>query len=129
MSYLLDTHVVLWLLTDPTRLGSAKVEQLASFSERLSVSAASAWEMAIKQSNGKLALPGPAESWLPGVFDEFGFDLLPITVDDALAVRALPWHHRDPFDRLLVAQAKRRGMTLVTRDPRLAEYGVAMLGV
>lgn len=128
MRYLLDTHVVLWLLTDPSRLGSATTEKLASFSEHLSVSAASAWEMAIKQSIGKLSLPGPAESWLPGVFDELGFDLLPITADDALAVRALPWHHRDPFDRLLVAQARRRGLTLVSHDARLAAYGVEVLG-
>jgi PIN domain nuclease of toxin-antitoxin system len=126
---LLDTHVLLWLRNEPEKLDAAIVKLLMEPVHDLFVSAASAWEIAIKQSNGKLVLPSPAEEWFPDALAGSGLEALPITVDDALAVRALPWHHRDPFDRLLVAQALRRGLTLVTRDPRLAEYGVRVMGV
>jgi PIN domain nuclease of toxin-antitoxin system len=86
-----------------------------------------ALEIAIKQSLGKLELPAPAEGWLPGQVAAAGFEWLPFDAFDALAVRALPWHHRDPFDRLLVAQAGRAGRTLVTHDEHLRAYGVPIL--
>ena len=92
------------------------------------VSAASGMEVAIKQSLGKIELPGPAEIWLEPAVRAAGFDLLPIEFGDALRLRALPWHHRDPFDRLLVAQAM-GGWTLCTVDEQLEAYDCDILGV
>jgi len=91
-------------------------------------SAVSAMEIAIKQSLGKIELPGPAETWLEPAVREAGFDLRPLEFADALRLRALPWHHRDPFDRLLVAQAM-DGLTLCTQDEQLAAYDCAVLGI
>jgi PIN domain nuclease of toxin-antitoxin system len=91
------------------------------------VSVVTAWEIAIKQSLGKLELPKPAEQWLPEVLRRTGFDLAEVSLAAALRVRALPWHHRDPFDRLLVAQAVEDGYTIVTRDSLLEAYGVPLL--
>ncbi|MBM4345608.1 MAG: type II toxin-antitoxin system VapC family toxin [Deltaproteobacteria bacterium] len=127
MNLLLDTHALLWLLCDPGRLGDTAARAIASPSSRVAVSAATAWEIAIKQSIGKLVLPGPAESWLGPVVSARSIEWIPVTVEDALAVRALAWHHRDPFDRLIVAQALRGGWTLVSRDPALVAYGVPTL--
>ena len=91
------------------------------------VSAVSAWEIAIKQSLGKLELERAAEHWLPEVIRKSGFEAIEVSLASALRVRALPWHHRDPFDRLLVAQALEENLTLITHDGQLASYGVALL--
>jgi PIN domain nuclease of toxin-antitoxin system len=92
------------------------------------VSVVSAWEIAIKQSVGKLELPEPAEAWLPRVLKASGLEVLDVDLRSALRTRALPWHHRDPFDRLLVAQALEHGFTLCSRDAHLAAYAVPMVG-
>lgn len=91
------------------------------------VSIVTAWEIAIKQSLGKLDLPKPAERWLPEVLRRTGFDVAEISLAAALRVRALPWHHRDPFDRLLIAHALEEGCTIVTYDDAFAAYGVPLL--
>ncbi len=124
MHLLLDTHVLLWTLLEPARLRSEVIALIASPSNQVSASAASLWEIAIKQSLGKLELPGHAEVWLPMACQRVGIALMPISPADALAVRKLPWHHRDPFDRVLVAQVS-AGLTLVTHDEALRPYGVA----
>lgn len=126
MTLLLDTHVVLWSLLEPATLSRPCARAIRDPGNEVLVSAATAWEIAIKQSLGKLVLPGPAESWLSEACARSGFGWLPVTPDDALRVRGLPWHHRDPFDRLLVAQVT-SGRTLVTDDARLAAYGVPLL--
>jgi PIN domain nuclease of toxin-antitoxin system len=123
---LVDTHALLWALLDPDRLSPVARDALRDPANRVLVSAATAWEIAIKVSLGKLTLPGPPESWLEPAVAAIGFEWLPVTPRDALAVRALPWVHRDPFDRLLIAQAA-RGVKVVTADPRFAEYGVAVV--
>jgi len=123
---LLDTHVLLWALGDPARLAPAVARAIANPDNEVVVSAASALEIAIKQSLGKLQLPAPAEQWLPRAVEQTGIGWLPVTHEDALAVRGLPWHHRDPFDRLLVAQV-RLGYTLVTHDRSLEAYQVSVL--
>jgi len=124
---LLDTHVVLWAASDPEQLDVHVREMLEDGSQEVAVSIVSAWEIAIKQSLGKLELPKPAEQWLPEVLRRTGFELAEVGLAAALRVRALPWHHRDPFDRLLVAQAIEDGYTLVTRDDALGAYGVPLL--
>lgn len=126
MKLLLDTHVLLWALLDPSRLSEGASRALRDPTNTLYVSAATAWEIAIKQSIGKLVIPGPADVWLPEACHRTGIDWLPITPADALAVGRLPWHHKDPFDRMLVAQA-RGGLILMSVDRRLEAYGIPIL--
>jgi PIN domain nuclease of toxin-antitoxin system len=120
---LLDTHVVLWWLGDDQRLSEAARRAIAETTNDILVSAASVWEMAIKRSLGKLT--APAE--LLDVVAAQGFGWLPVRADHAGAVGSLPWQHRDPFDRLLVAQARVEGVPVVTSDPAFAAYGVGVL--
>jgi PIN domain nuclease of toxin-antitoxin system len=116
---LLDTHVVLWWLEDDARLSRSARESIAA-EARVSVSAVTVWEIAIKKALGKLM---PPVNW-PDEIIEFGFDPLPITFDHAVEAGALPRHHADPFDRMLVAQARIEGLTIVTADARVAQYDV-----
>ena len=127
MKLLLDTHVVLWAASAPEQLAEEARSALENGEHDVLVSVVTAWEIAIKQSLGKLELPKPAELWLPEVLRRTGFELAEVGLAAALRVRALPWHHRDPFDRLLVAQAAEDGYTLVTGDPALSAYGVPVL--
>lgn len=119
---LLDTHVFLWWRGEPARLNEQARAAIAE-AELVFVSAASAWEAAIKAALGRLELPDTVES---GVIAS-GFEKLPITFSHAESAAALPMHHRDPFDRLLVAQARVEGLTLVTRDRQLETYGGEIL--
>lgn len=119
---LLDTHVFLWWRGEPAKLVPAARSAIAE-APIVFVSAASAWEASIKESLGKLKLP---ESFAAGVVDS-AFQRLPITFAHAEAVAALPPHHRDPFDRMLVAQARVEGLALVTHDPRMKPYPVEIL--
>ena len=118
LNLLLDSHVILWWLADDPRL-SRKARRLIERADEAYVSAATTWELALKVSLGKLEMPG---SFIETVEEE-GFLHLPVTPVHAVAVKALPWHHRDPFDRLLVAQAKVEGLRLVTAERPLARYG------
>ncbi len=127
MKLLADTHVVLWSATDPQRIGKAARAAIEDGGNDLFVSVITAWEIAIKQSLGKLDLPKPAEKWLPEVLRRTGFEVADLSLSAALRVRALPWHHRDPFDRLLIAQALENGHTLVTHNEVFAAYGVPVL--
>jgi PIN domain nuclease of toxin-antitoxin system len=119
---LLDTHVFLWWRSDPARLNERAREAIA-MTPIVFVSAASAWEAAIKVALGRLVLPEP---FAHGVAHS-GFRRLPIFFEHAEAAAALPRHHGDPFDRMLVAQAQLEGCTLVTHDQTLAEYRIATL--
>lgn len=127
MKLLLDTHVLLWSATDPGRLAPAARAALEDGANEVYVSIVSAWEIAIKQSIGKLDLARPAEQWVPEVLKRSGFEVAELGLAAALRVRALAWHHRDPFDRLLVAQALEEGMTIVTHDDAFEAYSVPLL--
>jgi PIN domain nuclease of toxin-antitoxin system len=119
---LLDTHVVLWwLLDDPTL--SDEVKEHLDDDPDVRVSAVTVWEVAIKQSLGKLEGPHDLAEEVAGS----GFRQLPITVEHAVAAGRLPPLHPDPFDRMLVAQARCEGLTLVTRDPQIHRYEVDLL--
>lgn len=123
MRYLLDTHALLWWLDDSAQLSTDARDAIADGANEVAVSAASAWEMAIKEAAGKLRVP-------PNLDDAVrtsGFNALPITIEHTLRAGALDPHHRDPFDRMLVAQALVEGFTIVTRDPRFEPYGVPTL--
>lgn len=126
MRLLLDTHVLLWALLDPSRLDPRVAQALRDPAHELLASAASAWEIAIKQSLGKLVLPGPADAWLPEACLRTGIDWLAVQPEHALAVGRLPWHHRDPFDRLLAVQAS-TGLVLVTHDRAFEPYGLVVM--
>jgi PIN domain nuclease of toxin-antitoxin system len=119
---LLDTHVFLWWRTNHPRLNASARDAIAT-APIVFVSAASAWEAAIKIALGRLTLPQPFSQ---GV-ELSGFRRLAISFEHAEAAAALPRHHGDPFDRMLVAQAQLEGCTLVTHDQMMAPYGVATL--
>jgi PIN domain nuclease of toxin-antitoxin system len=118
---LVDTHALLWWLVDDPLLPRAAREAIADPVNTPLVSAASVWEVAIKRSLGKLHAPDDLPARIVGE----GFDWLPVNADHAWHVRNLPPHHRDPFDRLLVAQAIVDGLPVVTGDPHFGAYGVA----
>jgi PIN domain nuclease of toxin-antitoxin system len=124
MSLLLDTHVVLWWLTDDPTL-SDQVKERLDHEPDVHVSAATIWEIAIKQAIGKI--PEPAD--LPERITSAGFVSLPIDPRHAITAGRLPLLHRDPFDRMLVAQAQCEGLTLVTRDENCQKYDVETLAV
>ena len=123
MRVLLDTHAFLWFVADDDRLPPRARTAIAGAEEAF-LSMASCWEMAIKISLGKLTLTAPLERFLPEQLAINQFQVLPIDLDDAMRVAALPWHHRDPFDRLLAAQALQDRLPIVSADPAFQKYGV-----
>ena len=129
MRALLDTHCWLWLQTEPERLGAPLLEDLADPTSERYLSSASAWEIAIKYALGKLPLPEHPVAYVPDRMRVSRFRALAVDHADALAVAQLPPHHRDPFDRLLVAQARLHGLTLVTADALIDRYDVRLIRV
>ena len=124
MRLLLDTHALLWALEADPRLGQRARALLGAPQEAVFVSIASGWEMAVKQSIGKLRLARPVERLLADDLPRLGITLLPIDVRHVGRVEALPFHHRDPFDRMLAAQALVEGFALVSADAAFDAYGV-----
>jgi PIN domain nuclease of toxin-antitoxin system len=124
---LVDTHVWLWMLVSPERLSAEGRTLVESGSTELLLSAASAWEIAIKHALGKLTLPEPPEDYVPRLLRQTRTDPLPVQHAHALRVGALPFHHRDPFDRLIIAQAQLEDLPILTADPRFAAYDVEVL--
>jgi PIN domain nuclease of toxin-antitoxin system len=118
---LLDTHALLWWLSDDPSLSEVARAAIATPDADVAVSAASAWEISIKSGLGKLTAPDDLEAQLV----RHQFTPLAISPAHALVAGSLPRHHDDPFDRMLIAQARLEGMTLVTRDARIGRYGVA----
>lgn len=123
MNLLLDTHALLWWLGDDPELSAEARVAIADGENLVLVSAATVWEIRIKEAIGKLSVPQDFRE----VLSSQPFLFLDITVDHAHAVGSLPLHHRDPFDRMLVAQALAERLTLVTRDPHIPAYGVPLL--
>lgn len=125
MRLLLDTHALLWWLLDDAELpGSAR--RAIEKAEAVYVSSASVWEIAIKQRLGKLPELAVSVAEIPELIVQCRFMPLPISDRHAAAVALLPAHHRDPFDHMLIAQAQAEKLVLVSRDPRLAAYGVTL---
>lgn len=123
MRLLLDTHVLLWWLADNPRLTPKARMVIADGKNEVFVSAASAWEITIKQSLKKLRAPTNLEDTVR----ECGFGLLPIEFHHAVAAGRLPPHHQDPFDRMLVAQALAESLKMMTHDNKLGTYGVGLI--
>jgi PIN domain nuclease of toxin-antitoxin system len=129
VNILLDTQCWLWMCGAPNRFTDGGRRRIASPDNRLFLSAASAWEIAIKYSIGKLRLPLPPAEYVRSRAVRTDTTELPITQGHALRVASLPFHHRDPFDRLLIAQAQVEGLRLMTADPQFDPYEVDTLGV
>jgi PIN domain nuclease of toxin-antitoxin system len=125
---LLDTHVFLFL-NDAIERVPQDVRRAIDRADRRYLSAASAWEMAIKLAMGRLQLPEPLERYLPSRTSRLMLQTLPISDRHAIRAGALPLLHRDPFDRMLVAQSLEEDLLLVTLDPRVSQYGARTLGV
>jgi len=124
---LLDTQVWLWLQTTPRKLGPRALDVVSDPGNDLLLSAASSWEIAIKYALGKLDLPAPPSEYVPSRMQASGTDGLAITHAHALHVAGLPDHHRDPFDRLLVAQAQVESLPVLTADPQFGRYDVEVM--
>ena len=123
MRFLVDTHALLWALGEPTALASPARDAIAAPTNLIFVSTASLWECAIKASIGKLDLPEDFFDSIP----EAGYEVMPIRISHLNVYRTLPMHHRDPFDRMLVAQARAEALTLISRDPEIAKYDIEIL--
>jgi PIN domain nuclease of toxin-antitoxin system len=121
---LLDTHVFLWLESEPERINVPTRAIVEDADNELYLSAVSAWEIVIKHALGKLHLPSDPVIYVPSRVARSGLGQLDVSTEHALAVGALPSHHDDPFDRLLIAQAEIEGMTLVTADERMLRYPI-----
>lgn len=124
---LLDTHVWLWSITTPGKLGKEGLTLLEDTANELFLSAASAWEIAIKYRLGRLPLPEPPHKFIPPRLIRDGIKPLPVEHHHACHVANLPDIHRDPFDRLLIAQAQTERLSLITADQGLKDYKVAMI--
>jgi PIN domain nuclease of toxin-antitoxin system len=123
MRLLLDTHILLWWLAENPSLPDQARELIADPSNAVFVSAVSLWEIWLKQSLGKLALPPD----FPKRLAAESFESLPLLAAHTRGVASLPWHHRDPFDRMLIAQAQAADLLLVTADVAAAAYGDSVL--
>jgi PIN domain nuclease of toxin-antitoxin system len=127
MRRLLDAHSLIWALDDPSKLGAAARAELQDPANELLVGAGTMWELSIKCGLGKLTLAVPFRQWMENAVANLGLAVLPITLDHVDKQAALPFHHRDPFDRLLAAQALVEGVSIVSADPMLDQYGVSRI--
>jgi PIN domain nuclease of toxin-antitoxin system len=127
MRALLDTHVLLWMMMDESRLSPAARTIVDDPDSQLLLSAASVWEMAIKVQIGKLALDVDLDTFVRGAVEAGAVDELPILLSHARRVATLPPHHRDPFDRMLIAQAQAESVPIVTADGVMKLYGVPIV--
>ena len=123
MKLLLDTHVWLWWNTEPERLATTVRRQIGDVRNEVFLSAASVWEMAIKRELGKLSLPEPVATYVARRLAADGVTPLAVRFDHAAAVETLELLHRDPFDRLLIVQARHEGLRLLTADDQVLAYG------
>lgn len=127
MKFLIDTHCWLWWLSEPERLNARARRWIADRRNAVFFSAASAWEIAIKTALGKLLLPEPAASFVPSRVSAQGMVPLPINQRHALHLETMPLHHRDPFDRMLIAQAQIEALPILTADRHFLPYDVKVL--
>jgi len=124
MKILLDTHTLLWFIAGSQSLSSASRLLIEDPENQKFVSIASIWEIAIKVSTGKMSLVAPFDDLFPNQLDINGFALLAVKVEHASVLSALPFHHRDPFDRLLIAQSIVEDFVIITTDSHFADYPV-----
>jgi PIN domain nuclease of toxin-antitoxin system len=124
---LLDTNAWLWIIAAPQRLGATARELVEDRRNELFLSAVSSWEIVIKHAMGRVDLPAPPEALIPAQMRSSGVTGLPVEHAHALRVGSLPTHHRDPFDRLLIAQAQIESLAILTADPVFGRYAVEVV--
>ena len=127
MKYLLDTHTFLWWNMDDAQLSPLAKEIIADGGNEIFLSAATAWEIAIKTARGRLELPEDPTRYVPSRMNLHGFQGLPVQVHHAVQVYKLPMHHADPFDRLLIAQSQIESMPLISVDGEIRKYEVEVV--
>jgi len=127
MKFLLDTHTLLWWIADSPELSAKVRELMRNPDNELYLSAASGWEIAIKVQLGKLHLPDRPDRFIPDQLARNAIETLPVQMSHALHVGRLPSIHRDPFDRFIVAQSMLEKMPVVTRDPNIGKYKIAVV--
>jgi PIN domain nuclease of toxin-antitoxin system len=127
MRFLVDTHAFLWFVTDDPRLSATALALMQPPENELLLSPASHWEIAIKVSTGKLTLAEPFRVLIPREIILNGFQILGIDIEHSAVVATLPYHHRDPFDRMLISQAQVEGIPIISVDPQFDAYGITRL--
>ena len=127
MQLLLDTHIFLWYVTGDTKLSTATRDAINEPNNDVFLSVGSFWEIVIKYELGKLPLPQAPDRFIPSQRKTHAIQSLPFDENDARFLVGLPFHHRDPFDRMLVSQAMARVLTIVTVDPEIKKYSVPVL--
>ena len=126
MDLLLDTHTIIWFITENQKLPLATKQLIEDTRHNCFISIASYWEIAIKSSLGRLELGAELDNILQ-IIEDSGFELLPITIPHILANSNLKFHHHDPFDRILIAQAVNENLTIVTKDTAFVNYSIPLL--
>jgi PIN domain nuclease of toxin-antitoxin system len=124
MKLLLDTHVFLWWDEASPHLSKRAHKLIADPDNTLYLSVVSAWEIVLKVGTGKLKFPSAAAVYIPARLAQYRFAILPLGLDHVLAAESLPAHHRDPFDRMLVAQAEVERLPFLTHDPQIRKYAI-----
>ena len=127
MRAIVDTHTLIWSVDDPLRLSATSNSFISDPSNELLLSAATVWELAIKVGLGKLRLSLPFRTWIETAVKQLNLGLLPITIPDAERVLGLPTHHKDPFDRLIIAQALVSNLAIISADEAFDAYGVTRI--
>jgi len=127
MRLLIDAHALLWAVDDPAQLSDPAATALQDPANQLLIGAGTVWEISIKVGLGKLTLSLPYRQWMDRVFVDLGLSILPVTVEYADRQAALPHHHRDPFDRLLIAQSLTDSIPIVTADAQFNSYGIVRI--
>jgi PIN domain nuclease of toxin-antitoxin system len=127
MNLLLDTHAFLWLDADPSRLSPAAADACADLNNQLWLSVASVWEIQIKRALGKLRLQRSVRETVLAQQNTNGIQILAVELAHTLELESLPLHHKDPFDRLLIAQARFRGWPIVSHDSEVSNYGIHVI--
>lgn len=127
MKYLLDTHTFLWMAASPDRLSQEVRKIVEQENTPLYLSAASGWEVALLKHLGRIELPDHPQRFIPEAMLKFRIDPVSIGFASAIAAACLPVIHKDPFDRIIIAEAKKENMIVLTKDSKFAEYGIQVL--
>ena len=127
MGYLLDTHAFLWMVAAPERLSGKVREIVGEENNRLHLSAASGWEIALLKHLVRIELPDEPQRFIPEAMQQFKVDPIPIGFPAAISAACLPFIHKDPFDRIIIAEAEKEKLTVLTKDRTLSEYGIQTL--
>ncbi|MGK7886098.1 MAG: type II toxin-antitoxin system VapC family toxin [Crocosphaera sp.] len=129
MNLLLDTHCWLWALSEPEKLNSQASDLISDSANKIYLSTASIWELGIKAKLGKIQLPEPFETFVPNRLQVFQTIPLPITASHAITAATLPLHHKDPFDRMIIAQGQSENLAILSNDNAFHDYDITLIKI